>query len=114
MKAEAQAQSGDSNGAKSSLNKLLAARTKANATTLTCDNYPSMSGLTALQMVQLQTRIELWGEGGREFFNNKRWGIAVDRTGSSNHVDKGTYPVSKMTLQIPEEEMLYNPLCKQN
>jgi hypothetical protein len=73
-----------------------------------------MAGLSALQMVQLQTRIELWGEGGREFFNNKRWGIPVDRTSSTNHVDKGTYAVSKMTLQIPEQEMLYNPLCVQN
>ena len=80
MKAEAQAQSGDNDGAKTTLNILLKARTRTGATTLTCDNYPAMSGLTALQMVQLQTRIELWGEGGREFFNNKRWGVSVDRT----------------------------------
>ncbi len=114
MKAEAQAQNNDATGAETTLNKLLSARTKAGAATLTCDNYPSMAGLTALQMVQLQSRIELWGEGGREFFNNKRWGIAVDRTNSTNHVDKGTYPVANMTLKIPEEEMLYNPLCVQN
>ncbi len=114
MKAEAQAQSGDNTGAKATLNVLLAARTKAGATKLTCDTYASMAGLNALQMVQLQTRIEMWGEGGREFFNNKRWGIAVDRTSSANHVDKSTYPVSKMTLQIPDVEILYNPLCIQN
>ena len=114
MKAEAQAQSGDAAGAKATLNTLLTARTKTGTTALTCDTYQSMAGLSALQMVQLQTRIELWGEGGREFFNNRRWGIAVDRSGSANHVDKGTYPVSKMTCQIPEEEMLYNPLCIQN
>jgi starch-binding outer membrane protein, SusD/RagB family len=114
MKAEAQAQSNDAAGAKTTLNILLAARTKAGAPALTCDNYSSMAGLTALQMVQLQSRIELWGEGGREFFNNKRWGIAVDRTSSTNHVDKSTYSVVKMTLQIPEQEMLYNPLCVQN
>ena len=114
MKAEAQAQSNDATGAKTTLNILLAARTKAGLPALTCDNYTSMAGLNPLQMVQLQSRIELWGEGGREFFNNKRWGIAVDRTSSTNHVDKGTYSVAKMTLQIPEQEMLYNPLCKQN
>ena len=114
MKAEAQAQAGSSNEAKATLNQLLAARTKSCETPLTCDTYSSMAWLNALHMVQLQTRIELWGEGGREFFNNRRWGIPVDRTSSSNHVDKGTYPVSKMTLQIPEEEMLYNPLCVQN
>lgn len=114
MKAEAQAQNNDATGAKTTLNILLAARTKTGATTLTCDTYPTMTGLTALQMVQLQTRIELWGEGGREFYNNKRWGIPVDRTSSTNHIDKGTYAVSKMTLQIPEQEMLYNPLAVQN
>lgn len=114
MKAEAQAQSGDNAGAKTTLNTLLAARTKAGQAALTCDTYPSMAGLTALQMVQLQTRIELWGENGREFYNNKRWNIPVDRTSSANHLAKITYPVSKMTLQIPEEEILYNPLAVQN
>ncbi len=114
MKAEAQAQSGKDNDAKTTLNILLKARTKTGATTLTCDNYSSMNGMTAIQMVQLQTRIELWGETGREFFNNKRWGIPVDRTSSSNHVDKGKLSVSAMTLQIPESEMLYNPLAVQN
>ncbi|MCE5346491.1 MAG: RagB/SusD family nutrient uptake outer membrane protein [Bacteroidales bacterium] len=114
MKAEAQAQSSDATGAKNTLNILLAARTKASATTLTCDNYASMAGMSALQMVQLQTRIELWGENGREFFNNKRWNIPVDRTSSANHLDKGTYSVANMTLQIPEAETLYNPLCVQN
>jgi len=114
MKAEAQAQAGSESNAKATLNTLLAARTKTGETPLTCDTYASMAGMSALQMVQLQTRIELWGEGGREFFNNKRWGIAVDRTSSANHVEKGSLSVAKMTLQIPEAEMLYNPLCEQN
>jgi hypothetical protein len=114
MKAEAEAQSGAEAAAKTTLNRLLAARTKAGAVALTTDTYPAMAGLTTLQMVQLQTRIELWGEGGREFYNNKRWNIPVDRTTSANHVTKGTYPVSKMTLQIPEDEILYNPLAVQN
>jgi len=114
MKAEAQAQSGDSPAAKTTLNTLLSARTRTGATPMTCDTYPAMAGMTALQMVQLQSRIELWGEGGREFYNNKRWNIPVDRTNSANHVVKTTYPVSGMTLQIPENEMNNNPLCKQN
>lgn len=114
MKAEAQAQSGDAAGAENTLNTLLAARTRAGATPLTCDNYPAMAGMSILQMIQLQTRIELWGEGGREFYNNKRWNIPVDRSGSVNHVIKISYPVSGMTLQIPENEMNNNPLCKQN
>lgn len=114
MKAEAQAQSGSDGDVKETLDILLAARTKEGETALTCETYLSMVGLTALEMVQLQTRIELWGETGSEYFNNKRWDIAVDRTNSINHVDKGTYSVANMTLQIPEEEMLYNPLCEQN
>ncbi len=114
MKAEAQAQLNNEAGAKATLNKLLAARTKTGVTPLTVDTYPSMAGLTALQMVYLQTRIEMWGEGGREFFNNKRWNIPVDRTSSANHLSKVTYPVANMTLQIPEEEILYNPLAVQN
>jgi hypothetical protein len=114
MKAEAEARSGAEPAAKATLNKLLAARTRTGVTPLTTDTYPSMQGLTTLQMVQLQTRIELWGEGGREFYNNKRWNIPVDRTSSTNHVTKGTLPVSRMTLAIPEDEMLFNPLAVQN
>lgn len=114
MKAEAEAQSGNEAAAKATLDKLLAARTKAGETPLTTATYSSMAGLTALQMVQLQTRIEMWGEGGREFYNNKRWNIPVDRTSSANHVTKTTYPVASMTLQIPENEILYNPLAVQN
>lgn len=114
MKAEAQAQSTDGDGAKKTLNTLLAARTKAGATTLTCDNYSSMAGMTALQMVQLQTRIEMWGENGLEFFNNKRWNTPVDRTGSTNHLVIKSYSVADMTLQIPEDEINYNPNTTQN
>lgn len=114
MKAEALAQQGKDAEAKNMLNILLAARTKEGAPTLTCDNYPAMQGLSALQMVQLQTRIELWGEGGHEFFNNKRWNISVDRANSENHIYKGQYNVKDMTLKIPDNEMYYNPLCVQN
>ncbi|WP_372933562.1 RagB/SusD family nutrient uptake outer membrane protein [Mariniphaga sediminis] len=114
MKAEAQAQGGSDSGAKETLNTLLAARTRDGATTLTCDNYSSMAGMSALQMVQLQWRIEMWGEGGLEYLNNKRWGVSVDRTNSGIHTKKVTYDVAKMTCDIPDAEMLYNPLCEQN
>ena len=78
MKAEIQARTGDEGGAKNTLNTLLNARTKAGATPLTCDNYQGMSGLSALQMVQLQSRIELWGEYGR-LFDVRRLGQGIDR-----------------------------------
>lgn len=115
MKAEALAQqTGKDNEAKDVLNILLAARTRGGATTLTCDNYPAMAGMTALEMVQLQTRIEMWGEGGLEFYNNKRWNIPVNRAGSANHINTGNMPVSKMTIEIPLDEMNNNPLMVQN
>ena len=78
MKAEAEAQSGTGD-AKATLNILLAARTKEGATPLTCDSYTEMKGLSALEMVQVQTRIEMWGENGLEYYNNKRWNKPVDR-----------------------------------
>ena len=116
MKAEAQLKSGNEAGAKATLNTLLAARTRAGATPLTCDNY-AVTGktYTTEQMIQLQTRIEMWGERGLEFYNNKRWNIRVDRAGDeTNHTAKATYEVSRMTLAIPKTETDYNPLCVQN
>lgn len=114
MKAEAQAQSGDGAAAETTLNKLLAARTRSGTAALTCATYPSMAGMNALQMVQLQTRIEMWGERGLEFYNNKRWNMPVDRSGSADHVSLGSLPVSKMTIQIPDDEMNNNPKMVQN
>ncbi len=114
MKAEALAQQNNESAAKTVLNQLLAARTKSNSTPLTCDTYSSMEGMSVLQMVQFQTRIELWGEGGREFYNNKRWAIPVDRSNSANHVNTGSISVEHMTLEIPSQELSTNPLCVQN
>ena len=116
MKAEAQLKSGKEADAKATLNILLAARTRKDATPLTCDNY-AVAGktYTTEQLIQLQTRIEMWGERGLEFYNNKRWNIRIDRTGNeTNHTAKVTYEVSRMTLAIPKTETDYNPLCVQN
>lgn len=114
MKAEAQAQSGDGAGAEATLNILLAARTRSGDAPLTCATYPSMTGMAPLQMVQFQTRIEMWGENGLEFYNNKRWNIPVNRNGSTDHINLNTLQVSGMTLQIPENEMNTNPKMVQN
>lgn len=112
MLAEAQNASGDANGAKTTLNTLLAARTKAGAAALTCDNYGNNSNLT--EFIQLQWRIEMWGEGGREYYNNKRWGVNVDRSGSTVHPKIVNYPANKMTLAMPERELQDNPNCVDN
>lgn len=115
MKAEALAQKGGSdNDAKDVLDILLAARTKGGSSTLTTDNYPAMAGMSALEMVQLQWRIELWGEIGHEYYNNKRWNIPVNRSDSDLHLNKGSYSVKDMTLEIPDDEMFYNDLAVQN
>lgn len=107
MLAEAQAMSGNDAGAKTTLNRLLAARTKAGAPTLTCDNYPGMSGLSTIEMVKLQWRIEMWGENGLDFWNHKRWNEPVERTGT-NHWRTNTLTVDHMTWEIPESELIAN------
>ena len=100
--------------AKTVLNTLLAARAKEGQT-LTVDDYAAAAGGTsALDAVKLQWRIEMWGEGGREYYNNKRWGVDVNRTGSTVHPKILTWPASKMTLAMPEREMQDNPECVDN
>ena len=108
MMAEAQASNGDESGAKSTLNELLAARTKAGATTLTCDNYPSMQGMTAMEMVKLQWRIEMWAENGCNFFNHKRWNEEPTYDGS-NHWSTTSVTIEHMTWEIPDDETSTNP-----
>ena len=63
-----------------------------------------------LQKVQFQTRVEMWGEGGLEWFNNRRWNIPVNRQGSENHWNPAMqFPVSQMTTSIPMQEINTNP-----
>jgi hypothetical protein len=106
MKAEAQARSNKESDAKSTLNTLLAARAKSGAT-LTCDNYGNAS--STLEQVQLQWRIEMWGENGLEYYNNKRWNKPVNRNDGSNHWDDSNIPVSLMKWGFPTNEIIYNP-----
>lgn len=73
------------------------------------------TGDALLAEIQLQRRIELWGESGFEYFDNKRWNIGVDRTGSANHTNQLVVPAGKLfTLQIPlSTELNYNPQIKE-
>jgi hypothetical protein len=107
MKAEAQAKNNSESGAKQTLNTLLAARTKT-GDPLTCDNYGG-GATTILAQIQLQWRIEMWGENGLEYYNNKRWGVAVNRNDGSIHWNRGVISVDLMTLEIPTDETVYNP-----
>ena len=105
MLAEAYAQKGSTSDATGTLDKLLAAR--AVSGTLTCAN--SMNGMSALDMVKLQWRIEMWMEKGLEWHNNRRWGVAVDRSGSKNHYSTtNTLAVDAMLLEVPKDEQTAN------
>lgn len=101
MLAEALCKDGKDAEAKTVLNTLLAARAKAGQT-LTTDDYASAGSM--LDIVKLQWRIEMWGEGGREWYNNKRWGVNVDRS-NSLHAEAITWSADKMTLHLPEREL---------
>lgn len=103
MGAEAYAQSGQDEQAKALLNRLLAVRTKVGSATMTCDN--TMPGKSALDMVKLQWRIEMWGEGDWAFFNEKRWNEQPAR--GANHWS--TEKISHFTWEIPRQERQGNP-----
>jgi hypothetical protein len=107
MKAEAQARNNNETGAKETLNKLLAARTRPGQPALTCDNYGGAANV--LEQVKLQWRIEMWGENGLEYYNNKRWGNQVVRSAGTNHWDNSTIPVNMMKWGFPTDEIIYNP-----
>ena len=110
MLAEAYAEIGNEAMSKQVLNQLLAARTREGASLLTCDNYKS--GLALKDLIKLQWRIEMWGEGGIEFYNAKRWNTPIDRAGSKIHwtaLSNSTLPVEYMTYEIPMQEYNFNP-----
>jgi tetratricopeptide (TPR) repeat protein len=106
MLAEAYAEAGQDAQAKSTLNTLLAARTREGAPTMTCDNYKG--GLAIKDLIKLQWRIEMWGEHGVEFLNLKRWGQTVDRAGSTIHWRTGSLAQEHMTYMVPMEEYNFN------
>ena len=106
MLAEAYAQSGQDAMAKQTLNKLLEARTIEGRPTMTCDN--TMAGMSTMDMVKLQWRIEMWGEGDWAFYNQKRWSTQNKR--GANHWSKTQ--ISHFTWEIPQKERIGNPYWK--
>lgn len=108
MLAEALATVGRDAEAQDVLDKLLAARTKAGSPVMTCNNYAGHIGLSTIEKVRLQWRLEMWCEKGLEFYNNKRWNIPVDRSGSANHFRQNPLSVDHMTLEIPFSETTAN------
>lgn len=105
VKAEAEARSGDDAAAQNTLFQLVSKRDPAYVKS-------TKTGEALLAEIQLHRRIELWGEGGFEFYDNKRWNIPVDRTDSPNHLYKEVTlsPQKDYTFQLPlESELLLNP-----
>lgn len=104
LKAEAEARAGQDGNAQTTLYSLAHERDPSYVKS-------TSTGDALLKEIQLQRRIELWGEGGFEFFDNKRWGIGVDRNGSVNHTNHLVVAPGKLfTLQIPLTiELNYNP-----
>lgn len=110
-KAEAEARAGQHTDAQQTLFDLVSKRDPAYGKS-------AKTGEELLKEIQLHRRIELWGEGGSEFYDNKRWNIPVDRTSSPNHQYKDVIltPQKDYTFQLPlESEMLLNPnITQQN
>ncbi len=99
MLAEAYAQQGQTGNAKTYLDKLLKARTKAGQT--------AMTSTGTLDEVKLQWRIEFWGEGDWSFVNAKRWGDIANYRKGSNQWKTGVTPT--LIWEVPEEERIGNP-----
>lgn len=104
MTAEAYAHLGKDAEAKALLDKLLEARTLPGKPKMTCVN--TMSG-SALDMVKLQWRIEMWGEGDWAFYNQKRWKSPAPR--GANHWSSNPVPSEGWIWEIPREERQGNP-----
>jgi hypothetical protein len=107
-KAEAEARAGQHGDAQTTLYQLAKERDPSYVKS-------ASTGDALLKEIQLQRRIELWGEAGFEFFDNKRWNIGVNRAGSANHTNQLVVPAGKLfTLQIPlATELNYNPFIKE-
>ena len=104
MLAEAQYRSGATGDAATTLNKLISARTDG---AKDASNYNGGGDLW--EMIKLQYRIEMWGEG-REFYNNKRWNIPINRNKDYHpNATTLTFPVSGMVCKIPEKRDQLQP-----
>ena len=113
IEAEAKARLGNEGPAKQVLFELAKARDAAYT-------LSTKTGQDLIDEILLQRRIELWGEGFR-FFDLKRLGKALDRTGAraaDNSWDPFVtqVPVNdvRWIFLIPQAEMDANGLCTQN
>jgi hypothetical protein len=108
LHAEATAELGALDAAKTSLKKVLDLRVDD------ASYVDALSQGELLDEIYLQTRIELWGEGKSYFALKRRKGTV---TLPANHLDFPGRQISHdddlITLEIPEAEILYNPLLNE-
>ena len=110
IEAEALARLGNEAGARTLLSEIEVLRNPSFTVTET--------GNALIDKIILQKRIEMWGEGCA-WFDMKRLGVGLVRTYTgNNHVTFGRkdYPANspKFLFQIPQAEILANPLIVQN
>ena len=108
LHAEAAAKTGDEAQAKTILKALLDQR-------LPDSSYvDALSGSALLEEIYLQTRVELWGEGKTYLALKRNQGST---TRGSNHLSNVgqtlQYNDEKLTFEIPEAEIQYNPFISE-
>ena len=105
LNAEAKAMLGSDQDARTMLKTLLTIRGVDGA------YLDALSGVALQKEIYLQTRIEFWGEG-KTYLAMKRNKATVTR--GSNHLyfagDSFQYNDDKLTFEIPQNEILNNPL----
>ncbi|GAA4293419.1 RagB/SusD family nutrient uptake outer membrane protein [Aestuariibaculum suncheonense] len=104
LNAEAAAKTSDEATAKSSLKALVSKRVPD------ASYIDALTGQALLNEIYLQSRIELWGEG-KTYLAMKRNKRTIKR--GDNHLsfvgEEISYDDERMTFEIPEAEILYNP-----
>ena len=108
---EALGEQGKLTDAAAALKSFLASRGAADQVDLHVTDVADFRGF-----LQLQRRIELWGEG-TSLFDLKRWKLPIDRTvEGTNHRTKVKVEVGSKELvyQIPQREIDQNKLLEQN
>jgi starch-binding outer membrane protein, SusD/RagB family len=108
IEAEAKARSNDEAGAKTVLSELVKARCNGEDPY----NIQSLSGQALLDMIMLQARIELWGEG-KSLWYAKRYKRTIVRnyTGTNHTVLLNDYAYNdpRILMLIPQNEINNNP-----
>lgn len=108
IEAEGKARSNDESGAKQVLEELVKERSYGNDPY----NISSLSGQDLLDMIHVQARIELWGEGKSLFYAKRFKRNIVRNYPGTNHteiLDDYPYNDPKLLMLIPQDEINNNP-----